>query len=195
MELPAVRHMTLTCYILSRLPTQWHPCSGGHVSRSQHWSHLELYLCRLRNQCKDCRKLPRLELVSEHVFELYCVAPCVPNSTDSFVSLFAVMPTRLVVIRAFTHTAEQKRTFFPLNICLHRTPLSSVGCELRFTFICLPRSMKSPAVKQRLTVDPGGALFVVNAKTIYFTSVNMTFSLFFVYILGFGVSVASFLCL
>lgn len=112
MELPTVRHMILTCYIFSRLPTQWHPCSGGHVSRSQHWRHLELYICRLWNQCKDCSKLPRLELVSEHMFELYRVVPCLPNCTDSFVSLFAVMPTRLVVIGAFTHTAEHKRTFF-----------------------------------------------------------------------------------
>lgn len=137
MEPHTVQHMILTCCIFSRLPSQWHSCSGGHASCSQHWSHLELYICRLWNQCKDCIELPRRELVPE----LYCVVPCSPNNTASFVSLSAVMWARLVVIRAFTRTAEHKRTFFSMNICLHMTPLSFVGCEMCFAcafllFVC-----------------------------------------------------------
>lgn len=72
------------------------------------------------------------------------------------------------------------------------TPLSLVGCKMHVPFICLPRSVKSPAVKQRLTVDPGRALFVVHAKTVYFYKCKHDFFTFFVYTLGFGVSAASF---
>lgn len=37
-----------------RLPSQWYPCGGGHVSSCQHRSDLELHFCRLWSQCEGC---------------------------------------------------------------------------------------------------------------------------------------------